>query len=157
MSNILRFIKQNFLSKKFITFGIIGLVNTFIHMLVYGIFYQDFQAGAFLSNVIAFVSASVFSYLANAYFTFKPTHKSSMQFGVVMLVFLMRLVVSSFLTSVFDYIVIEWIQIDYAVYPIATYIAPFFASALLIPVAYFILDIVFKKTSDYKNKKNEQS
>ena len=150
MTKIWEFIKNNFLTKKFLTFGIIGLLNTLIHLLIYNLIYNEdsiqFIGGAFFSNAIAFIIASVFSYFANAYFTFKPKNKSTMQFSIVILVFLSRLIVSSLLAELFDFIVINWIGIDYAVYPIAKSIAPFFASALLIPIAYFALDIVFKKT-----------
>ena len=150
MTRIWGFIKTNFLTKKFLTFGIIGILNTLIHLLIYNLIYNEdsiqFIGGAFFSNAIAFIVASVFSYFANAYFTFKPKNKSTMQFSIVILVFLSRLIVSSLLAELFDFIVINWIGIDYAVYPIAKSIAPFFASALLIPIAYFALDIVFKKT-----------
>jgi len=142
--------RLNFFTKKFLTFGIIGVLNTFIHLLVYTSIYDEnstkFLAGAFFSNAIAFIVASVFSYFANAYFTFKPKNKSTMQFSAVILVFLTRLIISSLLAELFDYIVINWIGIDYSVYPIAKSIAPFIASALLIPIAYFALDAVFKKT-----------
>lgn len=152
MNKIWVFIKSHFLTKKFITFGIIGVINTLIHLLVYGIFYNQLSAGAFLSNTGAFIVASVFSYFANAYFTFKPKYKTTTQFSIVVLVFLTRLFISSLLASAFDYMVIYWFNIDYEVYPLATYIAPFFASALLIPVAYLALNFVFKKTSDLKEK-----
>lgn len=152
MNKIWEFIKKYFLTKKFITFGIIGVINTLIHLGVYGIFYNQVSAGAFLSNTGAFVVASVFSYFANAYFTFKPKHKTTSQFSIVVLVFLTRWLISSSLASAFDYMVINWINIDYNLYPLATYIAPFFASALLIPVAYLALNFVFKKTSDLKEK-----
>lgn len=150
MNKIWLFVKKNLLTKKFLTFGIIGIFNTFIHLLVYSLIYDEntarFIGGAFFSNAIAFIVASIFSYFANAYFTFKPKNKNTMQFSIVILVFLSRLIVSSLLAELFDFIVINWIGIDYAVYPIAKSIAPFFASALLIPIAYFALDIVFKKT-----------
>ncbi len=150
MTKFWNFIKDNFLTKKFLTFGIIGVLNTLIHLLVYTSIYNEntdkFISGAFFSNAIAFVVASVFSYFANAYFTFKPKNKSTMQFSIVILVFLSRLLISSSLAELFDYIVINWIGIDYSIYPIAKSIAPFFASALLIPIAYFALDMVFKKT-----------
>lgn len=152
MNKIWTFIKDNFLTRKFITFGVIGIINTLIHLGVYGIFYNQLSAGAFLSNTAAFITASVFSYFANAYFTFKPKHKTTTQFSIVVLVFLTRLFISSLLASAFDYMVINWFNIDYELYPLATYIAPFFASALLIPVAYLALNFVFKKTSDIKEK-----
>ncbi|MDY0010244.1 MAG: GtrA family protein [Candidatus Izemoplasmatales bacterium] len=150
MTKLWQFIKTNFLTKKFLTFGIIGILNTLIHLLVYTAIYNENTSGfigsAFFSNAIAFIVASIFSYFANAYLTFKPKNKSTMQFSIVILVFLSRLLISSLLAELFDYIVINWIGLDYAVYPIAKSIAPFFASALLIPIAYFALDVVFKKT-----------
>jgi putative flippase GtrA len=152
LNKIWSFIKDNFLTRKFITFGVIGIINTLIHLGVYGIFYNQLSAGAFLSNTAAFITASVFSYFANAYFTFKPKHKTTTQFSIVVLVFLTRLFISSLLASAFDYMVINWFNIDYELYPLATYIAPFFASALLIPVAYLALNFVFKKTSEIKEK-----
>jgi putative flippase GtrA len=151
LNRIWHFIKKNFLTKKFLTFGIIGVINTLIHMLVYGVFYNSLAMIAFVSNAIAFVTASTFSYFANAYLTFKPKNKSTMQFSVVFIVFLVRLIISSISAQLFDYMVINWFSIDYEIYPLATYIAPFFASALLIPIAYFALDIVFKKTDIKKN------
>jgi len=106
----------------------------------------SFFTGAFFANAIAFIVASIFSYFANAYYTFKPKNKNARQFYIVILVFLVRLIISSSLAELFDYIVINIIGVDYSVYPIAKSIAPFFASALLIPIAYFALDVVFKKT-----------
>jgi len=150
LTKLWQFIKTNFLTKKFLTFGIIGILNTLIHLLVYTNIYNEntngFIGSAFFSNAIAFIVASIFSYFANAYLTFKPKNKSTMQFSIVILVFLSRLLISSLLAELFDYIVINWIGLDYAVYPVAKSIAPFFASALLIPIAYFALDLVFKKT-----------
>lgn len=156
MSRIWTFIHTHFLTKKFITFGLIGIVNTLIHLVVYGIFYQTLSVGAFLSNTAAFITASVFSYFANAYLTFKPQHKTATQFSVVLMVFVIRLVVSGLLTSLFDFMMLEWFMANYEATPILTYVAPFVASALLIPIAYFALDIVFKKTSDLEEQKNNK-
>ncbi|MDY0138886.1 MAG: GtrA family protein [Candidatus Izemoplasmatales bacterium] len=150
MIKLWNFVKRNFLTKKFLTFGIIGVLNTLLHLLVYNLVYKDssvsFFTGAFFANAIAFIVASIFSYFANAYYTFKPKNKNARQFYIVILVFLVRLIISSSLAELFDYIVINIIGVDYSVYPIAKSIAPFFASALLIPIAYFALDVVFKKT-----------
>lgn len=156
MNKLWIFIRDNFLTKKFITFGFIGVFNTVIHMLVYGIFYTDFSAGAFLSNVFAFIIASTFSYFANAYITFKPKNKTATQFSAVVFVFLSRLLISSLLAQFFDYAVLNWLEIDYSIYPLAKYIAPFLASALLIPLAFLSLDVVFKRTSDLKDRKDKE-
>ncbi len=158
MAKIWKFIKTHFLTKKFLTFGIIGVVNTGIHLVVYYLAYNIILPTeneillAFWSNTIAFVSASVFSYFANAIFTFKPKRKTTVQFSIVMLVFLLRWFISSSLTSLFDSIAINWLQFDYDAYSILSLVAPLFASALLIPIAYFALDWVFRKTDKEKEE-----
>ncbi len=152
MNKIWNFIKKHFLTKKFLTFGIIGVANTGIHMLVYYIFYNPLDIGPFWSNTLAFITASVFSYFANAIFTFKPKKKSTVQFSVVMVVYLTRLLISSSLASLFDSMFINWFKIDYEASSLLSLLAPFLASALLIPIAYFALDWVFKKTDGSEEK-----
>ncbi len=141
-----RWIKQTFLTKKFITFGIIGVINTFIHMAVYFVFYQKMAAGTFWSNTVAFLSASAFSYFANAIFTFKAENRSAFQFSAVMVVFFVRLWMSNGLTAGFDVFFRRVAGLDYEAVPLASVLAPFFGSALLVPFAYFALDYVFKWT-----------
>lgn len=156
MTKIWKFIKTHFLTRKFLTFGIIGVINTGIHLVVYYLAYNIILPItneillAFWSNTIAFVSASVFSYFANAVFTFKPKRKTTVQFSIVMLVFLLRWFISSSLTSLFDSIAINWLHFDYDAHSILSLVAPLFASALLIPIAYFALDWVFRKTDKEK-------
>jgi len=163
LNRLFQFVKRNFITKKFLSFGIVGVVNTLIHMGVYWIFYNlvfitSISSGlsAFFANTIAFISASTFSYFANAIFTFKPKNKSTLQFSAVILVFLIRLLISNGLTTAFDYIIQNWIGIDYVIHSWTSIIAPFTASVLLIPIAYFALDYVFKKT-DIKKQTNTLS
>ncbi len=157
MIKIWNFIKTHFLTRKFLTFGIIGVVNTGIHMLMYYLAYNniitisDLVLKAFWSNTIAFVTASVFSYFANAIFTFKPNTKSTVQFSVVMGVYLLRWFISSSLTSLFNSVFVNVFNFDYASYKYLELLAPLVASALLIPIAYFALDWVFRKTDKEKN------
>lgn len=153
MNKLWLFVKSKFLTKKFLTFGLIGVANTLIHMTVYALSYNVFErasvgdaANAFLSNTIAFLAASVFSYFANAILTFKPTEKNAGQFAAVMAVFLARWGVSTGLTVGFDWFIQGSLGIDYGILPWAKLIAPFLASALLIPIAYFALGWVFQKT-----------
>jgi len=158
LKKIWTFIRTNFLTTKFLSFGIIGVVNTLIHMGIYWVFYHHVFSSstsesvvAFLSNTAAFIGASTFSYFANAFFTFKPKHKSTMQFTIVLGVFLARLLISSLLTTGFDYAIIHWVKLNYELYPWTTVIAPFLGSVFLIPIAYFALDYVFHKTDVKKN------
>ena len=156
MTKIWNFIKKHFITQKFLTFGIIGVVNTVIDLIVYRISYthlgqtnlieNTIMTTAFISGAIAFIVASIFSYFANAIYTFKPKKKSTAQFSIVMLVFLTRLFISSLLTSWFDYACINWLNFNYDIHNYLSLIPRLFASALLIPIAYFALDWVFKKT-----------
>jgi hypothetical protein len=72
------------------------------------------------------------------------------------MVFLARLLVSNVLTAMFDYVIINWFNADYGLYPLTKIIAPFLGSVLLIPIAYFALDYVFKKTGE-KNSTNPEA
>lgn len=152
MTKIWNFIKTHFITKKFLTFGIIGVMNTTIHMLVYYLSYNfiipitNDTLLAFVCNSVAFVSASVFSYFANAIFTFKPKQRTKSQFSIVMGVYLARLGISSLLTAGFDFAMLEWLNANYETYTYLELVAPLLGSALLIPIAYFALDWVFKKT-----------
>ncbi len=161
LARIWFFIRDKFLTKKFITFGFIGVLNTGIHMTVYSVGYSklssllgpsQIELSAFISNTFAFITASIFSYFANAIFTFKPNKRTYRQFYFVILVFIIRLLISSTLTATFNYIVIDWFNVNYDLAPWAKFIAPFMGSALLIPVAYFALDFVFKKTDIIKKE-----
>lgn len=147
LNKIWGFIKKHFLTKKFLSFGIIGVANTGIDMLVYYIFYWFITLEMpFWSKTAAFIVASIFSYFANVIFTFKPKRKSTAQFSIVMLVFILRWAITSGLTALFDSMVVNWLKIDYSSGKILSLIPSFLASALLIPIAYFALDWVFKKT-----------
>lgn len=140
------FVKTHFLTKKFLSFAIIGVVNTAIHTLIYLLFYNEILPGvAFVATGVAFIFASIFSYFANAFFTFKPASKNATQFGVVMAVFLIRMFVTMALAEAIDYGVIHWFGVDYDLYPIAPAITAILSSAIMIPVAYFALAAVYTK------------
>lgn len=164
LGKIWNFIRTNFLTWKFISFGLIGVVNTGIDLLVYGFFmnnlhFEDWtwaiegwRPGTFFAGAIAFIVASIFSYFANAFLTFRPKQKTASQFSAVMAVFLIRLLITSGLTTVFDFLTYK-IVMGYDGTGWVSFVPRFFASALLIPIAYFALDFVFKKTGT-KNDKN---
>ncbi len=159
MNRIWQLIRNKFLTKKFVTFGFIGVLNTGINLLVYKLGYYWLGLGtalpvmgAFFSQSIAFIAASIFSYFANSIFTFKPSKRTYTQFSFVMIVFLIRLLISSTLTAAFSYIIQYWFNVNYDLVPWTFYVAPFLGSALLIPVAYFALEYVFKKTDIAKKE-----
>lgn len=155
MNKFFQFIKKHFLTKKFLSFGIIGVANTGIDLVVYYLFYWFITSeNPFWSKTVAFIVASIFSYFANVIFTFKPKKTSTVQFSIVMLVFVARWAIVAGLTWLFDNIAIQVFNIDYDAHKYLSLFPSFFASALLIPIAYFALDWVFKKT-DVKKEENE--
>lgn len=149
--------------RKFISFGLIGVVNTAIDLLVYGFSMKilhfdnwvvgEWRPGTFFAGAVAFIVASVFSYFANAILTFKPDKKTTTQFLAVMAVFVVRLLIASALTTLFDFAMYRLVS-GYDGEGWLGYVPRFFASALLIPIAFFVLDFVFKKTGT-KNDKNQ--
>ncbi|MGD9909488.1 MAG: GtrA family protein [Candidatus Izemoplasmatales bacterium] len=146
MRKLWQFVVKNFLTKKFLTFGIIGVLNTVIDLAVYQLFFHVIHAGVFWSNTVAFIVASVFSYFMNAIITFKPKNRNATQFSVIMAVYFVRLMTSNGLALLFNYMMVSLLHANYDLHPYLSAVAPFMASALLIPIAYFALDFVFKKT-----------
>ena len=152
MNKIFEFIKKHFITKKFLSFGIIGVANTGIDLVVYYLFYWFITVEMpFWSKTAAFIVASVFSYFANVIFTFKPKKKSTVQFSIVMMVFILRWAIASSLTSLFDYVAVNGLHINYDLHKVLSLLPSFFASALLIPIAYFALDWVFRRTDEKKD------
>ncbi|MFA5006342.1 MAG: GtrA family protein [Candidatus Izemoplasmatales bacterium] len=146
MNRIWRFVKTHFLTRKFLTFGIIGVVNTAIDSLVYLLFFDLLVPDVvFVARGVGFIVASIFSYFANALFTFKPESRNASQFGVVMTVFLIRMLVTMGLAEAINYVVETGIGIDYGTVPIAKLITPVMSSAIMIPIAYFALDAAYRR------------
>ena len=74
-------IKERFLTKQFLTFGIIGVINTLVSQGLYMVFVgMEVAVGtaSILSNVLSMIG----SYFMNTYFTYKqkPTWKSAVTF-----------------------------------------------------------------------------
>lgn len=58
---------------RLIKYGLIGLINTFIHWSIFGVLYfLGFKQ--YLCNFIGFFFAVIFSYMTNAKFNFKSEH-----------------------------------------------------------------------------------
>ncbi len=150
MNKILNFVKKHFLTKKFLTFGIIGVANTGIDALIYYLVFWNIAQSAFWAKTAAFFAASIFSYFANVIFTFKPKKKSTVQFSIVMLVFGLRWLISAGLAVAFAFILESGFKIDFETHKLLSILPTFLASALLIPIAYFALDWVFKRTDEEK-------
>ncbi len=62
--------REKFFSRKFLTFGIIGAMNTLISQVLY-VVYVKLGMGASLASILADLSAMLFSYVMNMRFTYR--------------------------------------------------------------------------------------
>ena len=154
---------KKFWNKKFIKFCIIGVLNTLIHMGTLWLMYQIFIAlnilqeesletlKVLIGNAVAFTVASIFSYFAHNYFTFKNKERSKKEFWESMFIFAARFGLTELLTFIFVSIFKAmhlgkvWIK----------YVGPFGASILMIPIAYLCLSLVLDHSKDEEKKKDE--
>ena len=156
---------KKFWNKKFIKFCIIGVLNTLIHMGTLWLMYQIFIAlnilqeesletlKVLIGNAVAFTGASIFSYFAHNYFTFKNKERSKKEFWESMFIFAARFGLTELLTFIFVSIFKAmhlgkvWIK----------YVGPFGASILMIPIAYICLSLVLDHSKDNEKKDEENS
>ena len=155
---------KKFLNKKFSRFCIMGVLNTLIHMGTLWLMYQLFIAlnilqeenletlKVLIGNAVAFTVASIFSYFAHNYFTFKNKKRSKKEFWESMFIFAARFGLTELLTFIFVSIFRAlklgkvWIK----------YVGPFGASIIMIPIAYIFLSLVLDHSGD-KEKKEENT
>ena len=156
---------NKFWNKKFITFCIIGVLNTLIHLGTLWTMYKIFEAAnvlqeenletvkVLLGNAVAFIVASTFSYFANNYITFKNKKSDTKSFVESMIIFLARFGLTELLTFIFVSIFKAlklgevWIK----------YVGPFSASIIMIPIAYiFLAKVLDHSSKDKKEDKNDE-
>lgn len=103
MKKIWAVLKEKFLNKQFLTFGIIGACNTLISQGLYMAFVAV-NVAVGIASVLGDVLSMVFSYFMNMHFTYKqkPTWKSAVTFplsyipGIVISALMVVLVVDIF-------------------------------------------------------------
>ncbi|MCR5462836.1 MAG: GtrA family protein [bacterium] len=153
---------NKFWNRKFITFCIIGVLNTLIHLATLYLMYRLFElinvlqtenlvtVKVLIGNAIAFIVASTFSYFANNYVTFKNKTSSKKTFMESMVIFLARFGLTELLTfiivSIFKACKLSDIWIKY--------VGPFSASIIMIPIAYIFLAKVLDHSSKDKKEDN---
>ena len=154
---------KKFLNRKFITFCIIGVLNTLVHLGTLYLMYKLFEVThvlqeenlvtvkVLIGNAIAFIVASTFSYFANNYITFKNKTSDKKTFAESMVIFLARFGLTELLTFIFVSIFKAckfgdiWIK----------YVGPFSASVIMIPIAYIFSAKVLDHSNEEKEKSNE--
>ncbi len=147
---------HKFWNKKFIKFCIIGVCNTLLHMATLWLMHRLFEAlnvlqedkflalEVLISNAVAFTVASIFSYFAHNYFTFKNKTRSKKDFWESMFVFAARFGLTELLTYIFGSI-FKALKLGYVW---TKYVGPFGASIIMIPIAYLCLSLVLDHSND---------
>jgi putative flippase GtrA len=132
-------IVKTFLSKEFITFAVIGVVITGIHIFFYAIFNTITHHA--LSNLLAFIIASFFSYISNTFITYK----SRLYYAntlIAVLVYTIKLILNSGLEFVFkDLSMALSIPLQYS-----NVLIPVMITAVITPLQFLVFNKMFKKT-----------
>lgn len=135
---------KEFNNSRFLKFCLIGVINTAIHMLIYNVF-LNISGNVVLSHTIAFVLASLFSYCANAIFTYQEKMEKR-TFYLAMLTFVLKLGINALLAMIFE-MFFKWLDIDFLIK-----IIPLFITAILLPLQYLIFNRIFKKSGGLDNE-----
>ncbi|MFV0274718.1 MAG: GtrA family protein [Bacilli bacterium] len=125
--------KNNFFNKKFIVFVIIGIINTINHNIIYLILLNLFNLNYLLSNLVAFITSMIISFLLNSFITFKkkPTIKTAILFPLSNIPTLIFGVITS-------YVYVNLLKGN-------ENFAGLLASICAIPFSFIIMKIIFNK------------
>lgn len=171
MKKLWNLIKTKFLTKKFLTFVIIGVMNTIINTVVYRlvILVSDLIAEHYgvidistaeaggaayyismgLATLLAFCLASLFSYYANARFTYQQKEKDSKTFLEALIAYVLRFTITYLFTLLIAFIFNLIFKDSYRT------IANLCASIIMIPPFFLVLGLIFKRTKTRLSAKEE--
>lgn len=172
MNKLFRWIKEKFLNKSFLSFVIIGIINTIINTILVWFVSKCFvwikgsdiladdplyvwSVG--VSTFVAYVGASLFSYFANAHFTYNQDKKDTKTFIEAVISFALRYGLTWVLTWAFGLLLTYLFRNTNLSQETITTIANLIASIIMIPPFYFMLGFVFKRTKKRLEKKEEES
>lgn len=146
MTKLWNLFVNKFFTKKFIIFGIIGIINTVIHNVIYFIATGLItNANYYLWTAISFTIATICSYFMNSYFTFKEEKFNFNGFIKMFIVFTFKL----FLTLLIQYGFAELLEL---IFKTANYerFAAIPAQLIMIPISFLVLDKLFDKKGTKK-------
>lgn len=110
-----------------------------------------------VSTLLAFVLASLFSYFANAIFTYKQKKRDKKTFLEASIAFVLRFVLTYLFTLLIWYLILLIFSVESD--PSGWYrtISNFIASVIMIPPFYIVLGLVFKRTKKRMEEKEIKS
>jgi putative flippase GtrA len=137
---------KKFLTRSFIVFCIIGVINTLIH---WGVYLLLLQYTILLANTVAFIVASLFSYWANATFTYKDKVRSTTLF-LSLLTFLAKLGLSDGLAYLFEL----WFKAND--WTLLIKIIPIFITVILLPMQFLVFNKIFASRKPLPPKESKK-
>ena len=150
--------KKDHSTVSFIIIGIINtLINTFFVWFVSKMFVwikdseitstdSIYSLSTAVSTLVAFVMASLFSYFANAHFTYNQKKRDALTFIDALISFSLRYGLTWVLTFFLGKLFTIWLRSAPLDQEQITTIANLVASVIMIPPFYIILGLVFKST-----------
>lgn len=144
-------IKNAFFNKRFLTFCIIGGLAYLIHQGVYLLYTKTFgfydDKFHLISTAIAFTIASVFTYYANAMFTYK-TKASGKTLWQSILVFVLKFILTEGLTLGIMAIMNASFEPEQLFYKIVDIMLPLILTCVTLILQFFAFNIIFKNNKE---------
>lgn len=141
-------LKQIFFNKSFLTFCIIGGLAYLLHQAIYLLytklfgFYDD--KFHLISTAISFLIASIFTYFANAKFTYNTKAKSDTAIKSLF-VFVAKFAITEGLTLGIMTIMNHNFTPNYVFYKIVDIMLPFILTCVTLILQFLAFNIIFKK------------
>lgn len=150
-------IKSIFFNKNFLCFCIIGAIAYLIHQSIYLIYTKGFKfyddKYHLISTGIAFIIASIFTYIANAKFTYKHEVDSTSAIKSC-IVFIVKFVITEGLTLVIMAIMNNFFNTEGIFYKLVDILLPLILTCITLILQFFAFNVIFKK-NDNSITKNE--
>ena len=136
--NLIKRLLHTFLSKEFVLFVIIGIAITGVHILFYGWFNSMMHHS--LSNLLAFIIASIFSYVANTFITYRSRIQYS-NFIAAVIVYAIKLLLNSILEFGFNGLLV-FLSVSELFLNI---LVPILITAVITPLQFLVFNKMYKK------------
>ena len=153
-------IKETFFNKKFITFCIIGFLAYLIHQGIYSLYINVFHfyddSYHLISTAIAFILASIFTYLANAKFTYN-TNSSKKTVIQSIIVFILKFLLTEGITLGIMAIIKSNFTPQDTFYKIVDTMLPLILTCITLILQFLAFNVIFKKKDKQERYKKEQN
>jgi putative flippase GtrA len=106
-------------------YALVGVLNTALHLTIFGLLTQNFGLSQLLSNVAAYLVASSFSFVVNSIWSFrvKPQARRFARFQVVGLMGLLASALTGHMGDVFGWHYVVTVLLTAGIVPLLSFLA----------------------------------